>query len=53
MNDLLECPCCKTKKELIVFDENYLEDPPQRVICTHCHGVGYVAPDNRSMNQYE
>ena len=39
-----QCPCCKGKKFLVVFDSAWPGREPGRYeeICTHCMGTGEV-----------
>lgn len=47
--ELLECPCCKGEKHLLVYDDNWPEDAPHRLQCTHCEGIGVIAMDTLSV----
>lgn len=38
----VECPCCHGEGSLLIYDEAYPDDPPERSKCSHCQGTGKV-----------
>lgn len=38
----VECPCCRGATFLLVYDEKHPDDPPQRMVCTHCQQRGTI-----------
>jgi len=43
--EVVTCPCCKDKRELVVYEETWPSFGLEKAYtteCTHCMGEGYV-----------